>query len=101
MNLIVQPVEKDMARSNNCEVEMKERAIKKCKLIADLRNEDLFNSWQEKMSLQDQTVIHSLHFSDAKWSQIIKRKINPWAIQNELHPRNWKQTLYHKIKQGV
>ena len=48
---------------------LKKRVIKKCKLIAEWEDEELFKSWQEKTSLQDQTLSHTLHISDAKLSR--------------------------------
>ena len=64
-----------MAGNNKCEVEIEEKVLKKCKLLAEWEDEGLFKSWQEKMSLQDQTLTQTLHVSDAKWIQ--KRKRNP------------------------
>ena len=64
--------DRHMTGSNSCEVEIKERVIKKCKPSAEWQDEEIFKSWQEKMSLQDQTLNHTLHISDAKW--ILKRK---------------------------
>ena len=61
-----------MAGSNNCEVEITERVIKKCELIAEWEDEEVFKSWQDKMSLQDQTLSHTLHISDVKWIRKIK-----------------------------
>ena len=68
-----------MAGPNNCEVEIKDRAIKKCKPTAEWEDEELFKSWQEKMSVQDQTLNHTLHTWDAKWIQ--ERKFNTWAVE--------------------
>ena len=56
-----------IAGSNNSEVERK-GYLEKCKLIAEWEDEALFKSWQ-KISLQDQTLSHTLHFSEAKWNQ--------------------------------
>ena len=58
-----------MAGSNNCEVEIKDRVFKKCKPTEEWEDEELSNSLQEKMSLQNQTLNHTLHISDAKLSQ--------------------------------
>ena len=56
-----------MVGSNNYEIEIKERVMKKCKLIAEWEDKELFKSWHEKASLQNHTLSHILHISDAKW----------------------------------
>ena len=58
-----------MAGSNKCDVEIEERVLKKFKLIAEWEDEGLFKPWQEKMRLQDETLTHILHISDAKMTQ--------------------------------
>ena len=68
-----------MAGSNNCEVEMKKRVIKKCKPTAEWEDEELFKSWRKKMSLQDQTLNQTLYNSDAK--RIQKKKEHSTLVQ--------------------
>ena len=67
-----------MTGSNNCEIEIKERVIKKCKRITELEDKELFKSRQEKTNLQDQTLSQTLHISDAKWIQKIKENSTRW-----------------------
>ena len=50
--------------------------LKKCKLISEQEDGELFKSWQEKMSLQDQTISHTPHISDAKLMQKINDSFN-------------------------
>ena len=38
-------------------------------MIAEWEDKEVSKSKQEKTSLQDQTLIQSLHISDAKWIQ--------------------------------
>ena len=63
-----------MEGRNSCEIEIKERVNKKWNLIAEWEDKELFKSWQEKMSIQNQTHSHTLHITDAKWIQKIKEK---------------------------
>ena len=73
MNLSAQTVENDTWQEvTTVMLKKKESVIKKIKLITDLEDEELFIFWQEKMNLQNQTLSHTLHISDAKWIQ--KRK---------------------------
>ena len=89
--------ERHMVGSNDCEIEKKLRVNEKCKLIAEWEDKELFKYQLEKTSLQGQTCIHILHFSDAKWIQKRRENSTRWQ-QNRASPKNWKQTRYHKIK---
>ena len=60
------------AESNKFEFEKKKKVIKKSKPAAEWEDEELFKSWQEKMSLQDQNHNRTLHISYAKCTR--KRK---------------------------
>ena len=52
----------------------KKEYLKDCKLLAEWEDGELFKTEQEKTSLQEQTFIHTLDITDAKWVQ--KRKEN-------------------------
>ena len=53
-------------------------------------------------SPQDKTHNHSLHISHVKWTRKREKKnIQPMGNREEPHPRNWKQSRYHKINQRI
>ena len=37
--------------------------------MANWGDEQLFKSWQQKMSFEERTLSHTLHISEAKWIQ--------------------------------
>ena len=61
-----------MTGSKNWEAEKNKGLLEKCKPTAEWEDEELFKSWREKLSLQDQTHNHTPHISHAKSTR--KRK---------------------------
>ena len=70
-----------MTGSSNCEFEINETVIKKMQAdsrVATLRAPQIM---AEKMSLQDQTLIHTIHISNTKLIRKREEKFNPWASE--------------------
>ena len=70
MYLSVQAVEKDTWQEVTAlKLKKIKDNLKKGKLIAEWEDGELFKFCHEKMSLQDQTLSHTLNISDVKWIQ--------------------------------